>query len=508
MGAMRTFITREKKETLALETAAELGLTAFRASNLLKGKHPTFQQPALDGAYVAAVRPLLKMIDHFGEVGLKIKDNINPDRAKQVKPTLLAFVVKCRNAYFDVILAHTAGQAKKGQLNEALRRRGVPEYVHSKFTGSGFVLDRSQELLRVLFPQDPSKGLYLTFSEWRDVEFLGKLDSWLLENSGVIWSLVQKDELIRPLCQLEGNISLTDETNPAIARLQKARVPVVPPAKDASSVTNVGAKLRQGWKFPSPSMDSPYGAVTALGVAMLRVYSANLQSVDLIGDYYATIVPGAVSKAALSPTNNLYVQWAAADDPTSVWLGVISGTEVKEDLRRALFRWLRTELRLSEVGAVGKALKASLGLPNSYQPDHPHVVEAMMVSLPKEKSDRTEDEVLEIRGKITAEEKLPVEKFQKQYFPRPKLERKKKGQGLMALTPLQSAGKQLIAQVKSTVSIPLSERVTEWLRSFSEPRLQNAAAKMLSASFDSVFLEDEESDSDQDSEQSEEEEDE
>jgi len=298
---------------------------------------------------------------------------------------------------------------------------------------------------------------------------------------------------------IAGNISLKSEENPQVARLLGARLVVMPPVKSADQVIELGSKSKSGFKFPTPSMDTITGAILALSTALLRVYSANLQSVDLVGDYYATIAPRAVKREDVSPTNNFYVQWGKAENRSSVWVDAIRGGGNNMNLRSAVWRWIRIELRLSEKAIAGKALANALmlnedgtvptngvGTGGQILPDDPN--ELKLSSLPPDDRPSSElglpNKAVNLLRELKDTELPFWTEFQERVFP-PAVGKKRQAQG-MALTPLTPQGKQLLARVKQ-ISPYVAGRMLSWLRSFSDERLQLAAVSVTNAEFDDIF---------------------
>nr|UJT31791.1 hypothetical protein [Oidiodendron maius splipalmivirus 1] len=526
LGGIRAFVTRERREASGIEIARVITEIAYRASLKLSSLDPDYEQRGLESSFGATVRPLLLTLERLEANKVKLMENSNPKLRDEFEPWLKDMFGRVRNAYYRHIVLLTKGESKKGQLALELFKAGVSEYVHTKITSQAFVLERSQELVKVLFPQDPSKGLAYTVREWTAPAFVKTQGDWMLRNSGAVRALITNERLVRAITKIDASVDLGDETNPSVAKLLKSRVHVVPPMRELAYVTEPGSKLRGGWKFPSPSMDSPGGALTALGLAVLRVYSANLQSVDLVGDFYHTIVPGAVSRQALSPTNNFYVQWAKSDLPTQAWFESFSGRSNDVNLRKGLWRWIRMELRLSEKGEAGQALALALGLTTELEPV---LVKRQVTRAQEPGTDGKElppivETVEELpmipnpvwswapRGEVAPADDLqrpigPVEvplvdEFHKRIFPSKKKGKNRVAQGAN-LTKLGKEAKFLIEQV-GELSPTLASRITVWLRGFSDERLQAAASKLALAQFDELFVadnvdDDEESVSDDDS---------
>jgi len=513
LGGIRAFVTRERREASGIEIARVITEIAYRASLKLSSIDPDYEQRGLESSFGATVRPLLLTLERLEANRVKLGENSNPKLRDELEPWLKDMFGRVRNAYYRHIILLTKGESKKGQLAEQLFRAGVAEYVHTKITSQAFVLERSQELVKVLFPQDPSKGLAFTIREWMAPGFVRAQGEWMLRACGALRALITNEKLIRAITKIDASIGLDDETNPSVAKLLKSRVHVVPPMCELAYVTEPGSKLRGGWKFPSPSMDSPGGALTALGLAVLRVYSANLQSVDLVGDYYHTIVPGSVSRQALSPTNNFYVQWANSRHSTDAWVQSFTGRSNDPILRKGFWRWIRMELRLSEKGEAGQALALALGLNTDAEPvlvkeqvtrdqspgpdgkDRPPVTTSVeqLPMIPNQtwvwaaRGRIAPDD--DLQRAITATEIPLVDEFHKRIFPTKRKGKPRVAQGAN-LTKLGKEAKFLIEQV-GELSPTLASRITVWLRGFSDERLQAAASKLALAQFDELFISDE-----------------
>lgn len=524
LTGIRTFITRERKEAAGIEIARKIGEIAFRASNYLTQNNPEYKQSALENNYMAAVRPLLIVLDRLEVNRQKLSENTNLKNREIFEPFIKDMFSRIRNAYYAHIIQLTEGETKKGALNECLFERGVAEYVHLKFTSQNLILERSQELTRLLFPQDPSKGFYLTLKEWRSEKFRSKLGPYMLRMSGVLETLTNCDKFICLLGKLPEIESLKDESNPTVQKLMKNRVHIVPPMADSSYVTEAGAKMKGGWRFLSPSIETPQNCVSAIGNAILRIYAGNLQTVDLESDYYFLIADGQVSRRNLTPTNNFFVQWGNIDQPSKAWSEILSGMGTNDEYREALYRWIRMECRLSEKGEIGSLLREKLGLNEKLK-----ITEVLKVkSAPVEglaSSRHASKEMglekvrlipslynwveegpakgpLDVMAKIEPKDKFFVDEFTKEKFPRRKYGNKTKS-NMTKLTVLTKETKQLINKVEK-ISKPLAERMSIYFRGFSDERLQNAASKLSFAQFDELFINEnlivEDDDSDEESE--------
>lgn len=498
LGTIRAFVNRERKEATAVEAARDVTQLAFLGEKLAKEDDPGFVMKPVDNSYGAALRPLHAALQISEENWKKVTDNTSETLRNVFEPELKRLFVGIQNAYTSVITALTKGQSIKGLLKTELFKEGVPEWVHTRFTAKTFALDRTGDLGKIFFTTDPTKGLALTVREWREDEFLNKQGP-LLEASNLVYTLVNDDELIRAVTGIAENVPLDSEENPLVAKLLGAKLVAMPPAMSAADVISLGSKSKSGFKFPTPSMDTTTGAMIALSTALLRVYSANLQSVDLVGDYYATIAPRAVRREDVTPTNNFYVQWGKMADPSAVWSLAIRGGGKNMNLRSALWRWIRMELRLSEKATAGKALASALCLNEDGTVPKEGIGSGGLILKDDPKSLLLQGLPVQARGpeqmikpnksvnllRDLRDTELPFwTEFQERVFP-PTGGKKRQPVGV-ALTPLTAQGKVLLNRVKQ-VSPYVATRMLSWLRSFSDERLQLAAVSVTNAEFDDIF---------------------
>jgi len=507
LGTIRAFVNRERKEATAVEAARDVTQLAFLAEKISKDESPGFEMKPVDNSYGAALRPLHAVLQITEENRKKVSDNTSETMRTVFEPELNRLFTGIANAYTDTITALTQGRSIKGLLKQRLFEEGVPEWAHSRFTAKTFSLDRTGDLGKVFFTTDPTKGLALSVKEWRNDEFLAK-QGLLVEASNLAYTLINNDELVRAITGIADNVPLESEENPQVAKLLGAKLVVMPPVHSAATVIELGSKSKSGFKFPTPSMDTVTGAIVALSTALLRVYAANLQSVDLVDDYYATIAPRAVRREDVTPTNNFYVQWGKMADPSAIWSNAIRGGGKGMNLRSCVWRWIRMELRLSEEAKAGKALALALrldedgavpdegvGSGNVVLTDDPKGL--LLKPLPPQ-ARKPEDLVKPNKSVNLLRELKDTElpfwtQFQERVFP-PAAGKKRNPVGV-ALTPLTPQGKVLLNRVKQ-ISPYVAGRMLSWLRSFSDERLQLAAVSVTNAEFDDIFssLDEEEDD--------------
>jgi hypothetical protein len=241
-------------------------------------------------------------------------------------------------------------------------------------------------------------------------------------------------------------------------------------------------------------MASPGGAVNALGIAMLRAYCANLQTIELVPNYYEVIVPGAVSRADVTPTNNFYVQWEAAlDEDGSCAAHAAHFTGIGSTESRTRFvKWVCMELRLPGRGPIQKKLFRSVGLGEDGQaqeivtagePAVPRTLQAVPAGVMPRVAFRANEDFLR---QPTAVEVPQAHEWARAVFPQQK-GKEKKSRGEAAMTRLTGRSRELVMRVRR-LSPHVADSLTVWLRGFSAERLQEAAATLAMAKFDELFI--------------------
>jgi len=490
IGGIRAFVNRERKESTALESSDTINRVAYLANVYWQAKEQGYTQMPLEASFNAAVKPILVTLDKLKVNESKLDENKNLTNRTLIEGYLRSQFRRIKKSYFEHIAALAKGEAQKGHLAKVLFDNGVPDYVHTKLINNNLVLDKTQEITRVLFPADPSKGLTLTFAEWRDDTFLAKQGT-IVSTSLNVKALVDDDKVIKALCRFDDSVDLDDETNASVMLARKGKLYVVLPHEDRRYITSAGAKVKSnGWKFPAVNMENPRGAVSALGLAMLRVTAANLQTVDLVKDFYAFICPGAIKPAEISPTNNLYAQWEKSLSGEGKcerhWL-LTTGLDTTVGSRRKFCDWISTELRLTAGGSTRKRVFAALEIDKDLSTaqsdagvDPPTDIKVDVITVP----DIPEN--LNFARDLQPAEVPLAKQFRDNVFGAPKTKR----QGRLpnaALTPLTRHSIALLERV-GRLSPYLKTSLTAWLRGFSDARVQTAAARLAIASFDELFL--------------------
>jgi hypothetical protein len=490
MNGIRAFITRERKEASSLDISNRLKTIAYFAATFVEGtKGDGWTTPPLDSGYLAAVKPLISVLETLEVSERKVRANKNATNRTIVEEFLINQLVRTKRAYLDFMEALTSNEDVKGFLPKALFKHGVSSYMHAKLINKSLVIEPTQDLNRVVFPADPSKGLTFTLRESRDADFLRKQGP-IIDRSKWVFLICSKDSFVRAMAQLDREVELDDEANALVQSVMKGRLYVIPHLEDLRYLTSAGGKVKSnGWKFPVVNMSNPGNRITAFGLAVLRAYCANLQYLELVEDYYSVVAPGRVSKAAVTPLNNFYVQWEktfSEGGKCELHAKHFDGTG-DASVRAQLVRWVSTELRLAAAGPIQKSLYMAIGLTESGEERSSGSAE--LTALASAKTAISPCPIMASENFLrepSAVEKQQALEWAATVFP-PKAVKKEKARGEAAMTKLTPRSRELVDRVKR-LSPHVASSLVAWLRGFQSERLQAAAATLAIAKFDEIFI--------------------
>jgi hypothetical protein len=228
--------------------------------------------------------------------------------------------------------ANLAEDATAEKLNKFLFSEHVPIWLFTKLsaalistTAQGF------DIRHVLFPKDPSKGVFLTFKEIRSVEFRNDLMG-LLAGSQHLIKLATNDVLIRLMINLPETTGLDnfDEANSVAAKMANTPFFVVPfeGAVETSEVFNFLAKNGvRGVTWASGTVLTPPDLLKFYGTISKRMFYALVvrpqTKATLLGDMF----PGFAYDPA-SDTKDIFVQlkaWSIVPGNDPLWFARMRG---------------------------------------------------------------------------------------------------------------------------------------------------------------------------------------
>jgi hypothetical protein len=357
--ALRSFVAKEKKLSASSDLQEEIITSAYRVHKHLVDTDPTFVQKKLDNTFVLAAKPYKTMSETMQSRHEPIAFNYN-DGSSEYVPVLKTYCMGINRAIQLTLAEMVKGEKEKGKMEAFLFDEGVPAYVRNKLLMKSLAITKDTDLSRVLFPQDPSKGLSLTIKEWRDKAFVRK-QGWLMRNSGSIIKILQNDELVLELTGLTAE-QFSNAEDPRVQRVLKTRILVVPPFEDFDRVLEPLSRANfRGFGLPNTAMDQSKDRLANLCAVPIRAYAFSVRMAETITDFYDRILPAGTIKPADDKLGNYAKQaLSSIKAGTSIsLLGILQLTEKST----ALMQWIERECKIIPNGALSKKIASILGIP-------------------------------------------------------------------------------------------------------------------------------------------------
>jgi hypothetical protein len=489
--SLRSFVTKEKKQTASSSAREQVVTAAFRLSQKEKLDHPDYLQKHLDNSFVVAARPYESMCENVLSHEKVIKENFNT--TEEWKNSLLKFCKLTHGVLVDIIAAMTRGEKEKGLLESLSIERGLPAYIRNKLVTKSLVMPKDMDLSRVLFPADPSKGLALTVKEWRTESMIATIKD-LLVNSGFVITVLRSDELVLELVGMTAE-QFSNKEDPKVQRVEKTRILVVPPFADHARVLSLLEKQNfRGFGLPATAMDQSKDRLANLCAVPLRAYAFSVRMAETLADFYDRIFPPGTIKAPDEKLGNYAKQsLAAIKSGTSCSLIDIINGDIHGP---ALMEWIRRECKILPNGDLDKKI-TKLFVPDEKGLEFDEILDTVVApAVPELRADV-------VSKPVNNRELADVQAFEKANFSFGKVEKKRAQQ--FASTVLQRETKIFLRFVKNEHSRALSESMEQYFRGFYSEAIQVAAVRIAEARFDEFDVDedigssaDESADSDED----------
>jgi len=471
---LRSFVTKEKKMSASSELQQEIITVAARASAKIKEADPNFVQKKLDNSFIVAARPYKAQADAINDRITQLRDN-HHEGTPEVK-LLLQWYCNQIDAALALTLEHMVkGEKEKGYFDQLLFDMGVPAYVKNKLLTKSLVINRDTDLDRVLFPQDPSKGLALTPKEWRDEAFVKK-QGWVMRNSAFVINVLQDEELFLELTGLSKEQLDTGE-DPKVQRvLTKTRIHVIPPYEDHKRVLEPLSRPNfRGFGLPNTAMDQQRDRLANLCAVPMRAYAFSVRMAETRSDFFDRIFPTGTIRAVDEKLGNYAKQsMDALDRGTKCSLLPIIRLESDH---KSLLAWVNRECKIIPNGALEKQIRGAIflnegeGTGDTY--DVP-VTEPKWDPVPVDM----------ISALSTGTEKDMVKSLRSAAFSlKEKAASKKRTQ---AASVLRREARTFLKHVARDYNPMLAESMEAYFRGFYSEDIQSAAVRIAEARFDEL----------------------
>jgi gas vesicle protein len=471
---LRSFVTKEKKASASSELQEEILTAAFRASAKAAHDDPTFVQKKLDNSFVLAAKPYKALVDIINDKTATLNGNYH-EGSSEYKTLLRAYCSRITDAAGRVLTEMVKGNKEKGLMDASLLELGVPTYVRNKLQLKSLAITKDMDLSRILFPQDPSKGLSLTIAEWRSKDFVQK-QGRLMINSEPIIRIIQDDELFLELIGMSA-AEFQNAEDPRVQRVMKSRILVVPPFEDHKRVLEPLSRSNfRGFGLPNTAMDQSKDRLSNLCAVFVRAYAFSVRMAETIPDFYDRITPAGTIKAPDEKLGNYAKQLLDAQE-RGVETSLLPKLRLKESTA-ALMAWIDRECKIIPEGDLHKQINSVLtkgGAGSSvYEPSVPgDVLKTITPGV---------DMVSPIS---TGAEKDAYKSFRQDALSLK--EKTSKGRkNTMASSVLSKNAKTFLKHVSKEHSPMLAQSMEAYFRGFYSEAIQAAAVRIAEARFDDL----------------------
>jgi len=469
--SLRSFVTKEKKQSASSEVREQMFATAYRVSQELS-KVEGYKQKTLDNSFVVAAKPYQAMCVNVRSHIKSIEENFNT--TDEYKKVLIGYAKITERVLVDVLSAMVRGDKEKGLIDQFSFERGLPAYIRNKLTMKTLSLQKDMDLSRILFPSDPSKGLGLTVKEWRSKEFVNKL-GFLMSNSAAVATIIQDDTLFLELIGMTAE-QFSNAEDPRVQRVLKTRILVVPPFEDYFRVLSLLEKQNfRGFGLPATAMDQSKDRLSNLCAVFIRAYAFSVRMAETIPDFYDRIFPVGTIKSPDEKLGNYAKQCSTAirDGVKCDLLEIIRG----ESKPKAMMAWVTRECKLIPDGDLYKKIATCLGVDDDD--------DAMSLDdFGKTECPPKVDINVDVVSKATSKnENLAIENFVKSHFAISQKDNKKKKAGTASSVLLRET-RIFLKSVRKEHSASLADAMEGYFRGFYSEGIQSAAVRIAEARFD------------------------
>jgi len=467
---LRSFVSKEKKLTASSDLQMSIVSAAFRAQQYLKRESPNFTQKKLDNSFILAAKPYKAMADTLNGRIDNIRENYH-ENSGEYKTYLRMYCTKMMDAVGLTVAEMVSGGKEKGVLDTLLFERGVPAYVKNKLLMKSLVITKDTDLSRVLFPQDPSKGLSLTVKEWRSNKFL-ETQGILIRNSNFLIKMLQSDEIVRELTGLTAE-QWANAEDPRVQRVLKTRILVVPPFEDYVRVLEPLSRSNfRGFGLPATAMDQSRDRLANLCAVPMRAYAFSVRMAETIPDFFDRISPAGTVQAPDEKLGNYAKQLLVAiEGGTKLTL---METVSLRGSSAPMMEWIHRECKIIPGGALSNkiAQAASIGeaaVALTVQPTAPRagavavdLLEAVTTGTEKDELKSFRSDAFSLKQKALTKKRTP------------------------ASSVLRKEARAFLKFVAKEHSPLLAESMEAYFRGFYSEDIQASAVRIAEARFDEL----------------------
>jgi len=473
LHGLRSFVSKEKKQSASSDLQDEILTAAFRASEHVKAHDPDFKQKKLDNNFVLAARPYKALAQSIDDKVKSLKDNYH-EGSEEYKKLLLMYCSRILNATGRVLAEMVKGEKDKGLLDRFLFDEGVPLYIKNKLQLKSLAISKDMDLSRILFPQDPSKGLSLTVTEWKSLTFVKK-QGWLMINNEMIMRVIKDQNLFLELVGLSAE-DFRNVEDPRSQRVGKTRILVVPPFEDHVRVLEPLSRPNfRGFGLPATAMDQSKDRLANLCAVAMRAYAFSVRMAETIPDFFDRITPKGTIQAPSEKLGN-YAKQMLDQIESDIKPNLLTKLRLQENLT-PLMAWIDRECKIIPNGDLHKKILTALESQGGGTDARVSVFEG--------KAQNKCNPIIDMVSPIsTGAEKDSYKAFRSDALSL--RDKAAKGKKTMASSVLSGSARRFLKQVARDHSHVLAQSMEAYFRGFYSEAIQAAAVKIAEARFDDL----------------------
>jgi hypothetical protein len=366
------------------------------------------------------------------------------------------------------------GEKEKGLLDRFLFDAGVPTYIKNKLQLKSLTVTKDMDLSRVLFPQDPSKGLSLTVAEWLSVAFVKK-QGWLMVNNESIIRIFQDRKLFLELIGLSHE-DFHNAEDPRSQRVNKLRILVIPPFEDHERVLEPLSRPNfRGFGLPATAMDQSKDRLANLCAVFMRAYAFSVRMAETIPDFFDRITPvGTV----VPPTDKLgnYAKQLLDAKERGIDFDLIPILRLEKPIT-TLMEWIDRECKIIPNGDLHKKIETALK-------EGGGGTDKMKSVFKKDRLTKLVPTIDLVSPISTGSEKDSYKTFRSDALSLK--DKAARGKKTIASSVLSKTAKQFLKSVAKEHSSLLAQSMEAYFRGFYSEAIQAAAVKIAEARFDDL----------------------
>lgn len=483
--------TVEKDITLFESIEAIVVRSYIRIQKQNEKSQKKFELKPFEASRFAKLKELAAAISNVRDNALAIKkflsdDNVTVRKTAQLWEAWTNATLDALTNFVDAIVKN-----QTFDINPMLLQYGIPRWVYKYLRTRK--LSAVTDIRRALFPNDPSKGLRITFEELFDEEFT-RLNEFVLTNIGFIYRLLQDGPEIRLIFKTNERMifQIPGSLNEHAKAMFYGETILVPPPFWGLSYVMMPHVLARTPKFPMRwDFSTPKKVIPTLVEAYVKVTTYSASYVNMYASFWDPLLAGTGFDLRSTVRANRNIPNTVIDHMDKIGLryeAYMTGNSPAA--RELLCKNLLVDIRIPKSSTETLLMIRALNIPKSnvsWDPD------GFGYSIPPRAQTPIQRYVVAEKYSAFSSQFLPEEEpYRKEVFDKLRFEKKstikarEQRARLPVLTSLSDKCVKTISRLaenrKTSVIAPA---IATWLREFANLKMQMAALQFVRAHFSS-----------------------